>query len=119
MGKHNDFGKRGEQIAVDFLINKGYKILARNYRYQRAEIDIIAEKDGILSVMEVKSRTHGFLEDITAAINRKKIGLLTLATNQFVVENDLDVEVRFDILLVVKEKERYTVEHLENAFYHF
>ncbi|RDY60117.1 YraN family protein [Flagellimonas nanhaiensis] len=119
MGKHNEFGKRGEQIAADFLIDKGYNIRARNYRFQYAEVDIIAEKDGILSVVEVKSRTHGFLEDISETVNKKKIRLLTLAANEFVLENDLDLEVRFDILLVIQEKEKYTVEHMENAFYYF
>ena len=54
MAAHNELGKKGEQIACDFLIKKGYQILEKNYRYLKAEVDIITQKENILAVIEVK-----------------------------------------------------------------
>lgn len=119
MGNHNEFGKLGEQKAVDFLLEKDYEILLRNYRYLKAEVDIIAKKEEELIIIEVKSRTSGFFEDISDTITPKKIRLLTMAADHYIQENDLEVEVRFDIITVIRKGERFEVEHLENAFYHF
>ncbi|MEA1784497.1 YraN family protein [Arenibacter sp. GZD96] len=119
MGKHNEFGQEGEQRAVDFLIEKGYRIKHRNYRYQKAEIDIIAQKGEVLAIVEVKSRSSYFLEHIANTVNAKKIKLVVMAANHYVVQNDLDVDVRFDIITILKQGNRYTLTHVENAFYHF
>jgi putative endonuclease len=119
MGKHNEFGKLGEQKAVDFLIEKGYEILFKNYRHLKAEVDIIAKKGEELAIVEVKSRTIGFFGDVSDIITPKKIKLLTMAADHYVQENRLEVEVRFDIITVIKKGEKFKVEHLENAFYHF
>lgn len=119
MGKHNEFGREGEQFAVDFLQQKGYRIIQRNYRYLKAEIDIIAQKEGILAIVEVKSRNSYFLEDIADTVNAKKIKLVVMAANHYVVHNNLDVEVRFDIIILLKQYRKFTIEHIENAFYHF
>ena len=76
MGKHNEFGKLGEQLAVDFLVKEGYEIVQRNFRYLKGELDIIAKKDGIMAIVEVKSRSSDFLENIAETVNQKKIKLL-------------------------------------------
>jgi putative endonuclease len=119
MGKHNEFGKEGEQLAVDFLIKKGYSILYKNYRYLKAEIDIIAQKGEVLAIVEVRSRSSDFIENIAETVNQKKINLLVMAADYYVVDNDLDVEVRFDIITILKNKTRFELEHIESAFYHF
>ncbi len=119
MGKHNEFGKEGEQIAVDFLLKKGYTIVYRNYRYLKAEVDILAQKENILAVVEVRSRSSDFIENIADTITPKKIKLLVAAADHYVTEANLDVEVRFDIITILKNKKRFELEHLENAFYHF
>ncbi|GLU42931.1 YraN family protein [Allomuricauda sp. NBRC 101325] len=119
MGNHNNFGKLGEKIAKDHLLASGYEICVQNYRFQKAEVDIIARKDDVLVIVEVKSRNKGFLEDISEVIHPKKVKLLTLAANHFVEENDLDVEVRFDVITVVKNRENFEIEHFESAFYFF
>lgn len=119
MGKHNEFGKLGEQKAVDFLLEKDYEILFRNYRYLKAEVDIIAKKEEELIIMEVKSRTAGFFAAMSDIITPKKIKLLTMAADHYVQENHLEVEVRFDIITVIKKGEIFEVEHLKDAFYHF
>jgi len=119
MGKHNEFGKLGEQKAVDFLVENGYEIKYKNYRYLKAEIDIIAQKKNVLAIVEVKSRSSDFLENIAETVNKKKINLLVLATDYYVTENDLDVDVRFDIITILKKGKQFQLEHLKNAFYHF
>ena len=119
MGKHNEFGKEGEQLAVDVLIKKGYSIRYRNYRYLKAEIDIIAQKGEVLAIVEVRSRSSDFIENIAETVNQKKINLLVMAADHYVVENDLDVEVRFDIITILKNKSRFELEHIESAFYYF
>jgi len=119
MGKHNEFGKEGEEIAVDYLIKKGYSIKYTNYRYLQAEVDVIAQKKDILAVVEVRSRSSDYIENIAETVTPKKIKLLVMAANHYVTDNDLDVEVRFDIITILKNKSRFELEHLEAAFYHF
>ena len=119
MGKHNEFGKEGEQIAVDFLLKKGYIISYRNYRYLKAEIDIIAQKENVDAIVEVRSRSSDFLENIAETVTPKKIKLLIMAADYYILSADLDLEVRFDIITILKNSSRFEIEHLENAFYHF
>ncbi len=116
MASHNDFGKKGEELAAELLLKKGYTVLRRNYRYLKAEIDIIAQKGCILAVVEVKYRRSDHLQPITASINPKKIGLLVMAADHYVQENDLDVDVRFDIITILGQPTGYKIEHLERAF---
>ena len=106
-------------MAVDYLKQEGYEILVRNYRYQKAEIDIIARQGGTLAIVEVKSRKIGFLEDVSTTINPKKRQLLVLAANHYVKEMDLDVEVRFDVITIIKKGKNFEIDHLEDAFYFF
>ena len=58
MSKNNELGLEGEKLATDFLKSKGYKIIENNYRYRRAEIDIIAVHKGTLIFVEVKTRSN-------------------------------------------------------------
>ncbi|WP_343487187.1 YraN family protein [Allomuricauda sp. d1] len=119
MGKHNEFGKLGEQLAVDHLINKGYRIRYRNYRYLKAEIDIIAQKGKTLAVVEVRARSNDQIIPIADTITPKKIKLLVMAADHYVTEEDLDLEVRFDVVTILKNSKIFKIEHLEDAFYHF
>ena len=119
MGDHNTFGKLGEQKAVEFLTASGYEIRAQNYRYLNAEVDIIAAKDNVLVIVEVKSRKMGFLKEISEVISAKKIKLLIMAANHFVEGSSDDFEVRFDVITVIQKGEKFEIEHFENAFYHF
>ena len=119
MAEHNDLGKLGEELAVEFLEKNGYSILETNWTFQKAEVDIIAKKNGILAVVEVKTRSSidfGLPQDF---VNPKKIQLLVKAINEYVISNDLDVEVRFDIIALLKDGKGFKMEHLEDAFYYF
>lgn len=119
MAEHNRLGKKGEQFAVDFLIKKNYKILERNYRFEKAEVDIIALKNNMLVIVEVKTRSSTEFGNPQDFVKPKQIKNLVKAVNEYVIENNLDVEVRFDIIALVNTNERFEIEHLEDAFYHF
>ena len=119
MAKHNELGKKGEQLAVDFLLKKGYRILTRNYRFQKTEVDIIAQKKGTLAIVEVKTRSTVDFGNPQDFAKPKQIQRLVQAVDEYVNANNLDVEVRFDIIAIVKKGNGFTIEHLENAFYHF
>lgn len=119
MAQHNDLGKKGEQLAVDFLLKNGYKIMERNYRFDKAEVDIIAQKNNILAIIEVKTRSTTDFGNPEQFVKPKQIQRLVKAVDAYVIVNDLDVETRFDIVAIVKDKTGFQIEHLENAFYHF
>lgn len=119
MAKHNELGSFGEELAVDFLLQKGYKILARNWRFQKAEVDVIAQKKDILAAVEVKTRSTNDFGDPQDFVNSKKINLLVKAVDEYVQQKDLDVEVRFDIIAITTNNKKLEIEHLKDAFYHF
>ena len=119
MAQHNELGKKGEQLAVDFLLENNYEIVERNYRFDKAEVDIIARKEAVLAIIEVKTRSTIDFGNPQDFVKPKQIQRLVKAVDDYVVENELEVEVRFDIIAIVKEKKGFSVEHLENAFFHF
>jgi len=119
MAEHNDLGKEGEKKAAEHLVNAGYTILQKNYVYNKAEIDILAQKGNVLAVVEVKTRTtieFGLPQDF---VKPKKMQLMVKAVNEYILQNDLDLEVRFDIIAIHKSAKGWQIEHLEDAFYHF
>jgi len=119
MAHHNELGKKGEKLAVDYLLKQGYSIRETNWRFQKAEVDIIAQKDVILAVVEVKTRSSNDFGNPQDFVKPKKIKLLVTAIDEYVISHDLDVEVRFDIIAILKEKNEYSIEHIEDAFFHF
>ncbi|TDW50017.1 putative endonuclease [Flavobacterium sp. 270] len=123
MAEHNELGKKGEELAVEFLEQDGYEILERNWVFQKAEIDIIAQKDAVLAIIEVKTRSSldfGLPQDF---VKTKKIQLLIKAVNAYINDREKDFnddcEIRFDIVAVHKNGESFAIEHLTDAFYHF
>ncbi|MBU2938258.1 YraN family protein [Lacinutrix sp. C3R15] len=119
MAQHNELGKKGEELAVDYLLQNGYEIMERNYRYQKAEVDIIAKQKETLAIIEVKTRSTINFGNPQDFLKPKQIQRIVNAVDQYVTTNKLDVEVRFDIIAIVKTGKKFEIEHLENAFYHF
>ena len=111
-------GKSGEEIALHYLENKKYKIIARGFRLFRGEIDIIAYDRKTLVFVEVKtrkSRDFGFPEESVTPSKQQQIRKIA---HGFLVKNNLqDVECRFDVIsLSFNENEGYSVRHIKNAF---
>jgi putative endonuclease len=119
MSAHNELGREGEEWAANYLEDRGYHIRCRNYRYLKAEIDIIAQKGNVIAIVEVKSRSSVYFENIAETVSRKKISLLVTASDNYMNTHNLDTEVRFDIITVHKTNNKFLIEHIENAFYHF
>ncbi len=116
MAAHNDFGKLGEELAVDYLTGKGYKILERNWHNIHKEIDIIAKDGKFLVVVEVKTRQTDEYGDPDIAVTKKKQRMLIAAANAYIFKNQLDVETRFDIISIVFKDGEPVIEHVEDAF---
>ncbi|MBI3502614.1 MAG: YraN family protein [Bacteroidetes bacterium] len=117
MAEHNDTGIQGEELASAYLEGKGYTILEKNWRFGREEIDIIAQKDETLVVAEVKTRSGNFFGEPEEFVNRQKQRNLIKAINAYVEKNNLDLEVRFDIIGIILTGNNHRVNHIEDAFH--
>lgn len=120
MAHHNEFGKTAEDLAVEYLKKNGYKILARNFRFQKAEIDVIAEKDNLIIVVEVKARSTDFFILPQEAVTKTKIKSIVSAANHYLEEFNRNQEVRFDIISVLPdENKNLIIDHIKDAFQAF
>ena len=116
LGK-KELGKLGEDQAAQFLINQGYKIVARNWRWKRAEVDIIAEDNDMLVFCEVKTRTQIFLGPPEAFVTDAQLDRLAHLAQVYLVEHELDKDARIDILALVYVHGEFAVEHFKDVYY--
>ncbi|UKB79697.1 YraN family protein [Chryseobacterium sp. MEBOG07] len=120
MADHNDFGKIAEDLAANYLQKNGYKILIRNFRFQKAEIDIIAEKNDLIIIIEVKARSTDTFMLPHEAVTKTKIKSIVSAANHYMEEFNKDNEVRFDIISVLPdENKNLIIDHIKDAFQAF
>lgn len=117
MAEHNETGNLGENLAANYLLKKGYKILERNFVFERAEIDIIAEKENTLIVVEVKTRSSELHETTTDLVSNRQVKQIISATEGYIHLKDIDLETRFDVIAVILDKRPPKIEHITNAFY--
>lgn len=106
-------------LAAEYLLKEGYKILKKNYRYLKAEIDIIAQKENFLIAVEVKTRSTAEFGDPQDFVKPKQIQSLVKAMHYFVESEQLDAEVRFDIIAVIRNESTTKIEHIQDAFLYF
>lgn len=117
MATHNDFGKIAEDLAAEYLQKNGYKVVTRNFRFQKAEIDIIAEKENLIIIVEVKARSTDAFILPQEAVTKTKIRSIVSAANHYLEEFNRSNEVRFDIISVLPdEKKNLIIEHITDAF---
>lgn len=107
-------GRKGEDIAVDYLAKEGFEILERNYRYQRAEIDIIAMKSDWLVFVEVKMRKSSTFGHPEAFVSENQQQLIISGADDYIQQIHWQGNIRFDIIAINAKSE---VEHFEDAFY--
>lgn len=112
----HDLGKIGEELAVNYLINKGYQILERNWHSGHKEIDIIALDGDTLVAVEVKTRKSNTFGEPDIAVGVMKQKMLIWAADAYVRYRNLDVDVRFDIISIVFTDKDKHLEHIEDAF---
>ncbi len=116
MAQHNERGTKAENIAAEYLAGKGYRIRARNWRHYHKEIDIIAEKDGKLIIVEVKARQDGGEENASEIFSRGKMRNMVDVAEAYIFKEDIMMEVRFDFFLVIFDPLGYKVQHIPEAF---
>lgn len=118
MAKHLETGQKGEDIAVRFLKNKGWEILEVNWRYSRAEVDIIAKDLDILVFVEVKTRTDDYFGKPDAFVTPKKEKLLADAASVYMEKIGHEWEIRFDVIsILIKGEKDYEIRHFKDAFF--
>lgn len=109
-------GYTGEEMAVNFLLQKGYRILERNWRCGHLEVDIIAEKDDYLVIVEVKTRKSTAFGEPEVFVDRQKQQRLIRAAMYYAKFKCVTKEIRFDIISVINSLEHQEINHIENAF---
>ncbi|MFT4073344.1 MAG: YraN family protein [Dysgonamonadaceae bacterium] len=116
MAQHNELGKMGEEAARLFLVRKNYKILYRNWRFEKYEVDIVAEDVDELVFIEVKTRTSAEWGNPQDAIGKQRVKRLVEAAHYFLQMQDCDKSVRFDIIGAIWNGQDFEIEHIEDAF---
>lgn len=115
-GRNQTVGQAGEQAAADYLKQRGYTILARNVRNTQGELDIIAQKEGCLVFVEVKTRTTGAYGPAAAAVGKAKQKHISAASALYMQQNGLcDACVRYDVM-TVDVSQQMQVQHIKHAF---
>lgn len=109
-------GKKGEQVAAEYLLSKGYHILEQNWQAGHLEVDIIASTDEFLVVVEVKTRKSATFGEPEDFVTKQKQNNLIRAANIYINKTGIGKEVRFDIVSVIAGQDVSQVKHIENAF---
>lgn len=117
MAKHIELGKKGEALARELLLQKGYTILETNWRFEKDEIDIIALEGEELVVVEVKTRSSSYYGHPEEAVGAQKEGFLIRGAEAFLEECNMDREVRYDIISVILNNKEQRLHHIQDAFF--
>jgi putative endonuclease len=118
MAVHNDTGAKGELLAKKHLEENGYEVLEVNWRYRRAEVDLIAMKNSTLIFLEVKTRSGNYYGEPEDFVTLSKQSLMESAAQEYIYQINHNDETRFDIISILFDKfENYTINHIEDAFW--
>jgi len=111
-------GNKGEDYTCDFLVEKNFKIIERNYRYGHGEIDIVAKDKNVLVFVEVKTRKNLEFGEPISAITRGKQRQIRKIAEAYLIEHGIsDIDCRFDVVgVLLRGNERAKLDHIENAF---
>jgi len=110
-------GNEGEQLAADFLMQRGFKIVERNYRHKRSEIDLIAQLDNWLIFVEVKTRSSSYFGHPEEFVDSRKRKKILEGAEHYLNEKDWQGNVRYDIVSINLSSGSPEVVHIEDAFY--
>jgi putative endonuclease len=117
MAHQHETGSKAELIIREYLESRDYRIRETNWRTGHKEVDIVAEQNGKIVIVEVKSRTAGRVESPTDLLNYRKMRFLVHAAEMYVLKNELDMEVRFDLAVVIFQSTGYRIDYIESAFF--
>lgn len=116
MAKHNELGIEGERIATEYLRQVGYKVIETNWRFNKKEIDIIAQKRGQVIMVEVKSRSTGKYGKPEEAVTPSKQKFLIEAADAYMQALSYEASIRFDVIAIVLNEKQAEIKHIEEAF---
>lgn len=117
MSENIDIGRKGEKIAKEYLIHLGYEFKSANYRFQHLEIDLIFFDKDTLVFVEVKTRNTTIYGEPYEAVTLTKQKQIIRAANQYILQENLDMEVRFDIVsIILLENNKYSLKHMIDSF---
>ena len=118
MSFQQENGRWGENLAVDYLVKLGLEIIVRNWRYKRAEVDIIAMEAGILVFVEVKTRSGLSFGRPEEMVGHHKKRLLYSAASAYMYKTGYEGEIRFDIISIVAGPGKHPeIQYFRDAFY--
>jgi putative endonuclease len=114
--KHDVLGKWGEAFALKHLLGIGYVLLARNYKFNRMEIDLVMTDGQMLVVIEVKTRHSAELGEPWRAVNLAKQKQIIRVANYYTKSIQWPQEVRFDVVSIVHNSNHTDLTHIKDAF---
>lgn len=114
---HIDIGRKAEEAASDFLVDKGYILLEKNWRWKKAEIDIIARYGDELVFIEVKGRSSIKYGNPELAISPQKRLLMVDASTRYMEIINHEWAIRFDVISVIIQNDQVVqIDHFEDSF---
>ena len=117
MADSHNLGIEGEELARDHLVKKGFKILHRNWKSGKREIDIVAENKDSIVFIEVKTRTGDFHMHPRHAVTSEKQKSIIFAAESYIKRYNINKDSRFDIVSIISNGKSIEIEHIEDAFY--
>lgn len=112
-----ELGNWGEDLACKYLIQNGFTLLNRNVRFKKYEIDIVAQKNNEIIIIEVKTRQTNQIGEPWRAVTRSKQKQIIHVADHYLKENAISLDTRFDIISIVHNSFQTEIEHIPNAFY--
>jgi putative endonuclease len=117
MAESHNLGQKGEDLAAEHLKKAGFKILFRNWKWGKHEIDIIAENKDYIVFAEVKTRTDDYQMHPVTAVTREKQKSIIWAADGYLQKFNINKEGRFDVITIINKGESFQIDHIEGAFY--
>ena len=119
MADHNELGRKGEEAAVKYLVSKGHRIVAQNWRFHGYEVDIISEDGAYIVFVEVKTRTSVLWGNPEDFVGKQRMRRMIQAAGIYLKANAIDKPARFDVVALVWNSKGMDIEHIEDAFLPF
>ena len=118
MAEHNDLGKWGEDVALAYLLDQGYRLLDRNWHQGHRDLDLIMQQDDTLVIVEVRTRRNNLFMDPEQTVDALKMLSLSKAANAYIRLHRISLNIRFDIVAITgTPSSDFTINNIEDAFY--
>ena len=118
MAEHNDLGKWGEDVALAYLLDQGYRLLDRNWHQGHRDLDLIMQQADTLVIVEVRTRRNNLFMDPEQTVDALKMLSLSKAANAYIRLHRISLNIRFDIVAITgTPSSDFTINHIEDAFY--